>query len=516
MPQLASDGSKESLEEELNRLYKILGIKREQLEGTEAKIDKGREAVVEKYTPQPEINRHYNPAAPGPQGVMKHLIASYESLALKLEKDVDDIVKEEMDGKNPYLVMLKNVLTGYGNPQARSVREKLLEREMVKRQMQIQRMNSIRSTLSTFGALDVQAGQTAVDHGKIAAGIEGKGLAAKVTKQQSELENVQKMFSGAQAKKLEHASSVEQEEIKSKRDFEEAKELARLQGVRAESLAKINRRIQSSSAYHNALPTGRTHPSGPIVQESVIHTAPDGTITRQVMEGGRTWAKETPENVKQRIFGQSFVDGVARTGALFNSILAADPHTGTPTRLKLLGMLRPLVAASKLSGFDLTKHIDGLELGSVEGAFIREFHDNVISKVRITSGQQVSIEERKYIELTLASLFDSNETFGIGMQMTRLLAGLTLARASDGIIGADGKTPLTHEAYPGGPLAYNDYTPQFMLLLSIAERMESRELGAGAKWLEGIDGTKPWEYSDLIDKIPGAEKIKSELDEIYK
>ena len=210
MPEPAIAGSKENLDEELDRLYKLLGIKTIQQDASKKKLDKRRVSTVEKYRKPPPTDIFYKPGGPRSQNIVDHIFTRYDHLTMEQNKDMGDIVKGQMEGKNPYLVMLKDVLMGYGNPRATSVKQRLLAREMKKRELQTQELNSLRRTFADLGMLDVKNRETDARQQGISAGIEGQGIADEAASQRIEQKNVSDMFRAAKGKELDLAKSKDQ------------------------------------------------------------------------------------------------------------------------------------------------------------------------------------------------------------------------------------------------------------------------------------------------------------------
>ena len=519
MPEATVAEERRKLEEELARINKLLLGQQAELDQAKTNLDTRREVAVDKYSQRPKTDVFFNPQDAGPQNAVEAIFSQHGRLAMKMNKDVDEIVKEQMEGKNPYLVMLKNLLMGYGNPQAGTVRQRLFAREMKKRELQVQQINSLRSTFSSLGMLDARNRATDVSQQKTGAAIEGEGISAEASSQLAEQKSTNTLTGKVEQSRLDLARNVEQKRVESERDIAEllTGKTAQLQHDKdlAQAQADIYVARQQRLSDAGLLRPGPgavatipkehqvgTHPGGKVMQEQTWNPA---TGAWEDIPGQDPRIEDTPKRQKAKEDVRLFFTNISQVAQNFAVELERNPETGLPTKLAIADVMKPLFGITNLFDVTLPDFAAGYDRSLNKAEFLQGHFNQVLNKVREISGQQVTNTERIYVTKTLPSLMSNSSTYGMGMELSRLWTGWRLTMLNESVVDDEHLTRLTEFDDPNDPqrlIRYKDYTGQLIRLQQIAEQIDGRKgskLGDGSRFLTHLDARKPWAWQKVIE-----------------
>ena len=497
---------------------------RGELEEGEQDVLTGRTAQKKRLSTPVQAKAAIDVASPAMRRLMDTLIGSYERDALKNQRDLNDVVKKKMEGKNPYLVILTDFLTGYGNPQARSVREKLFEREMVKKQLRTKSMAITAQTLQTMGMTDVRRLETRTAGRRQQETAENARLGALEKENQATRDVFGKTIVQADKAALDLANSRALAKTNNawkdaNREDQQAFEAEQAR-LKAEALkhAKLTGEGRTPQVQPKAVVD--VGPMGNMVQPVTYERNAAGEVIEVPVKGALAFYDSTSAFLELRKEANTFHEEARLVGSLFNSLTYKDASGAVATRTKLKGAIKSIFALSRVTGFDLSDVMPGWELNSDEALFMQTFYNQVITKVKSTSGQQVTDKEREYVERTLPDLFLDDATFGVGMQMVRLYSGLSATRANDSIRGENGTTKFTHRPYPGAALKYIDYSSKIEALHRLAVQKEAAgkkkgRVGEGARWLAKVDATRPDRFAKIIEEQPEVIETNAEVDAFF-
>ena len=458
-----------------------------------------------------EVDRFLKPSGPQVQGWVEAMFGAHARYAYQNKQDVDEVIRSKMAAKNPFMVMLGDTLTGLANPQAETVREKLFRQEMQKRTLRNQRMTAISNTLRSLGMTDAQNQQTAVTKSGQVARARAQQQQARIDDDASERDLIETLMGDVVGSKLDLSTQLQAEREKSERNFEEAKKLAKYQ--KELELEQRKKEKELGLAYRSSGSSDVSKPSW-----WKIGTRPDGLdivgLFSWNADTGKIEAlndprfpnsvKETPDSRKNRFNLNNISRNIKRTGELYNAELLENPNSkGLPTKLALQGMMKGLFGVANLFDVTMPEFLSGYELSGQSAEFLRSHFDQVLAKVKELSGQQVTNEEREYVKTTLPGLLEHANTYGIGLQVTRLWTGWRLGLASESVTDTNGLTKLTQMDPDSRDITNRDYTSEVIDLQHIAELLDAKEgarLGDGARWLATVDETKPWLWQKRIDE----------------
>ena len=480
----------DELNEALLRLNELILGKKKALEISRQKTSKARGEAVEKYSMPIEAREFFGPADGDTQRWVNRLFSAHERMSILDEKDMDEVIREKMHGKNPYKVFLTDFLTGLAGPQATTVRERLFAREMKKKELRGQRLSAVSNTLKALGLIDVQRqGHVTSARGQASA-IEGQEFTAQAAANLTEQKNINTLA----GKGVQSGLNIEQERIKSERDHKESIELAKKR-------AEVFKTQPVPKSLVRDYPSGYTGPWGDMVQNSVFN-ARTGRV--ESVPGAPLRYELTPKQEENRKFANDSYGATLRITKQAAELKTKDPASGAIARVALRNTLVPLLAAVRVTGFELPGFLKKYELGSREGTFLNTFYESVLSKVRAFTGAQVTNQERTYILInTIPRLWGSDETFLLGFEALRLYTGLAKSRVNDLSPNSQGLTPLTEveldsEGMPIGAATFKDFTSVYEGILSKAEALELANPGAGLAFLKEMapDATKPLQIEE--------------------
>ena len=479
-------------------LLEFLFGKQKALETSRQSTDTARRKAVEKYSEPVKSDKAIDVTSPAMQQLIRTLTGSYEQAALKNQVDIDAVLRQKLSGKNPFMHLFQDVLVGMMGPQVKTVREKLFEQEVLKRQLRTQQMDVMARTLQSLGIADAQRLTQRTAGRKQAADIEGQGLKAQDAVNLAEKKNIDTQ----EGKVIQGLTDVEvtrqEEEIKQKGRLELAQKRADI--FKTQPVPKTLVRDLPSDDF--------VGPWGTMVQDH-SYNAVSGSF--EPIPGRGLRYKLTPKQQENRQFSNDSYKATLKITKQAAELKAKDPASGAIARVALRNALVPLLAAVRVAGFELPGFLEKYELGAREGTFLNTFYESVLSKVRAFTGAQVTNQERTYILVnTIPRLWAEDRTFLLGFEALRLYTGLDKARINDLHPNSQGLTSLTEveldsEGMPVGAATFKDLTSVYEGILAKAEALELKEAGAGMAFLQEMapDATKPLQieknWKDYVD-----------------
>ena len=466
-------------------LLEFLFGKQKALETSRQSTDTAREKAVEKYSEPVESDKAIDVTSPAMQQLIGTLTGSYEQAALKNQVDIDAVLRQKLSGKNPFMHLFQDVLVGMMGPQVKTVREKLFEQEVLKRQLRTQQMDVMARTLQSLGIADVQRLTQRTAGRKQAADIEGQGLKAQDAVNLAEKKNIDTQ----EGRVIQGLTDVEVT-----RQEEEIKQKGRLE--LAQKRADIFKLQPTPKSLVRDFPSGRSGPWGDMLQDSAFNPISGGV---EPIPGSKLRYKLTPKQQENRKFANDSYEATLKITKQAAELKTKDPASGAIARVALRNTMVPLLAAARVTGFELPGFLEKYELGAREGTFLNTFYESVLSKVRAFTGAQVTNQERTYILInTIPRLWGKDETFLLGFEALRLYTGLAKSRVNDLSPNSRGLTPLTEveldsEDMPVGAATFKDFTSVYEGILSKAEALELKDAGSGMAFLQEMapDATKP-------------------------
>ena len=489
------------LDETLFTLFELLLGKRKALDTKRQGTATTRGAVVTGLEQPVESREFFDPESKEAQAWVKSMFGSYSRMAMKNQKDVDEVIRERLQGKNPFMIMLGDTMASFMNPQAKTVREKLFKQEMMKRQLRGQQMNAVSEMLKSLGLIDVQRqGHETRARGQ-AAQIEGQGLVAQDKENQSTQDANEALVGKGVQSKLDMVKLLTGKEVATGYKREEMEHQAEVDIDKAKKLRALGLWQRTSGSSAASIPKEVTiarHPAGNVKQ---YMTWDADTREFIPIPGFPPLIEDTTDRRKARADVSMFFRNITLTSQTFAQELEKNPKQGLPTKLALADAIKPLFGIAGLFDVSLPKFLADYERTPNQAEFLRNHFNQVLNKVREISGQQVTNTERIYVTKTLPDLMSNSETYGMGMELARLWTGWRLAMANESVTDEEGLTKLTEKDEESGVTSYRDYTAQIIRLQQIAEQREKvGGLGSGAKFLAGLDAMKPWKLQAIIDK----------------
>ena len=503
MPEATIEEERRKLQEARDRLNELLTGKREKLASDRKETRRKSGELVETLEQPVQSDSYYNPAGPRMQNVLDIMFGEYDRLSMLTNRDMNEIVDEDMKGKNPYLVFLKNFLTGYGNPQAMSVSERLLARKMETRKLRLQRMNSIQATFSTMGATDARNLASRTTGRGQAATAANQSLKAEQTEQQSRQGANQaiakeifdsELTQASGEDKMDYAFEIRKREIDymRKSDVKLLKQKKTL-GAFYSTYARMGDAELMPVAYRT---------DGTVIQQYHAQNKDTGKFIRN--DQFKPQVERTTKRIEKIAALSEFSQGIEEVSAFFASNLAENKREGRTFELLLANAFKPVLGFMGLAGIETPEFMKAFELSANDTIFLHAQFKQVLAKVKEISGQQVSDKEREYVETTLPSLMTKASTYGMGLELTRLWSGWRLAMVNEAETDASGLTPLTKLDEGDKLISYRDYTPQLLALQAIAQKIRDKgQVGDGAKFLASIDADRPQDYQAKIDEYYG-------------
>ena len=410
------------------------------------------------------------------------LVNEYTRLARATGRDPEEIAREQLESKSFSRILLRNMIMSFsGQPYKRYYTE-LLEQAQQSQAANIQRMGIIADSIESFARSDAS---------RLASRVNERGQTVRGA--ETVLQSQQKTAQGDR----NILEKIRQGQIGLARDstLEDQRQAGRLELERERQAGREKISRSEKDPVDVSLDKGGDALTGSYVDASRPRTVIFNKSTRKLEYSAN---ENVPYDYKPKMGSAELaamsdgVQSIRRATNAMRSVLERGEDINL-VRLKesISGFVAPLISIFSDDQED-KRYWEGVFNDAVlsrdEAELSKQLRDFTLLKIVSRSGKQVTDSERAYVEGTLARLVEPDHVFAVGIELTRILAELSQARATD-------VTPIndrgdTKTAYvEGRRLVTRRHDDTLQKITERAEALiESKGLGAAVDFLEKIDG----------------------------